>query len=138
MRNTQLLDKIKVVNANIPTASGTTLASTVVAGAGFDRVMFLLTTGAAATGATLNMKITSSDATGGSYADVTDAALTEIADTGGSKQFIIDMPVNSAKPFMKTVLAAATDTFACTCVAILYRGISFPVATTYAGQAVIL
>lgn len=138
MRNTRLSDKIKIVNANIPTAAGTTLASTAVDGTGFSRVTFVLTTGAAAAGATLNMKITSSDATGGSYTDVNSAALVEIADTGGAKQYVIDMPVDSAKPFMKTVLAAATDTFACSCAAYLYRGVSFPIATTYATQAVIL
>ena len=139
MRNTQLLDKVKVVNANIPTATGTTLASTVVDGRGFDRCMFILTTGAAATDATLDMKITQSDLTGGTYDDRTNAALTQIADvTGEAKVYAIDVKIDPTHPFLKTVLAAATDAYPCSCVAVLYGGVTFPVATTYAGQAVIL
>lgn len=138
MRNTRLIDKIKVVNANIPTATGTTLASTVVDANGYGRCMFVLTTGAAATGATLNMKITQSDVSGGTYDDITNAALVEIADTGGAKKYVIDVPIDGTHPFLKTSLAAATDTFACSCAAYLYRGHAYPIATTWATQAVIL
>lgn len=136
MRNTRLPENEKVVVANIPTATGTTLASTAVAAAGYSRVAYTLITGAAGTGATLDMKITESDATGGSYSDITSAALTQIADTGGSKIYIIDVPVNPAKPFQKTVLAAAVGTFAAAVTATLYRQVSSPVASTYATQLV--
>ena len=136
MRNTRLPESIKIAVANIPTATGTALASTAVDGTGFSRITYVLTTGTAGTGATLNMKITESATTGGSYADITSAALTEIADTGGSKTYVIDVPVNSAKPFQKTVLAAAVGTFAASCSAVLYRQVSYPVASTYATQLV--
>ena len=136
MRNTRLPENVKCVVANIPTATGTALASTVVDGTGYARATYILTTGTAGTGATLNMKITESATSGGSYADITAAALVEIADTGGSKTYLIDVPVNSAKPFQKTVLAAAVGTFAASCGAVLYRQVSSPVASTYATQLI--
>ena len=123
MRNTRLSDKIKIVNAVIPTVgSAGAMTATVVDGTGYDRCMFVLTTGAATTGATGTFKIQSSATSGGSYADVTSAALTNLADTDGSKQFVIDMPVNPAKLFMKVVGTTVTQPIANSTIAILYRG----------------
>ena len=49
MRNTQLGDKVKIVNAVVPTAGAVAaLTATVVDGTDFDRVEFVLSTGAAA------------------------------------------------------------------------------------------
>lgn len=140
MRNTRLLDKVKIVNAVVPTAGAVAaLTATEVDGTGYSRVMWVLSTGAAAAGATLAFKIQSAAATGGSFADVTDADFTSLeAASGASKQYVLDMPVNPAKPFMKVVGAVGTDTFANSCIAILYKGTSYPVATTYAAEAVIL
>lgn len=140
MRNTQIADKFKIVNAVVPTVGAVAaLTATVVDGTGYKRCQFVLSTGAAAAGATIAFKIQSSDATGGAYADVTSAAFASItAAAGASKQFVLDMPVDPAKPFMKVVGAVAVDTFANSCAAVLYRGINYPVATTYATQAVIL
>jgi len=140
MRNTQLGDKIKIVNAVVPTAgSVAAITATVVDGTGYDRVMFVLSTGAAAVGATLTCKIQSSTATGGAYADVASAALTNLAAaTGASKQYIIDMPVAKAKPFLKIVGAVGTDTLANSAIAILYKGVNYPVSTAYAAEIVTL
>ena len=140
MRNTRLGDKIKIVNAVVPTVgSVAAITATVVDGTGFTRCAFVLSTGAAAVGATLTCKIQSSTATGGSYADVSGAALTNLAAaTAASKQYVIDMPVDPAKPFMKIVGAVGTDTLANSAIAILYRGEDYPVATTYAAEIVTL
>lgn len=140
MRNTQLVDKVKVVNAVVPTAGsiGAATATVVDGSAGYDRVMFILSTGAAGTGATMSYKIQSSATSGGTYADVTSAALTALDDTGGSKQYIIDMPVSAAKPYFKVVSTIGTGTFANSSIAVLYRGDSYPVATSYATQLVTL
>jgi len=141
MRNTQLGDKVKIVNAVVPSA-GAVAAMTAIAvdgSAGFDRVMFVLSTGAAAAGATLDLKITSSATSGGAYADVAGAAITQLAAaTGASKQFVIDMPVADAKPFFKVSGAVAVDTFANSTIAILYKGANYPVSTAYATQIVTL
>lgn len=138
MRNTSLSDKFKIVQAVVPTAGGTgALSATEVDGTGFGRVMFIFSMGAAGTGATLTPKIQSATATGGSFADVTSAAFTQItAAAGASKQYVIDMPVNSARPFMNVVGTIGTQTLANGCVAILYRPITYPVPTTYATQVI--
>lgn len=140
MRNTRLPDKIKIVSAVVPSAgAATTMTPVEVDGSGYGRVAWVLSTGAAATGATIAYKIQSSATTSGSFADVTSAALTgPIAATGASKQFVIDMPVNPARPFMKIVGAVGTDTFANSSIAILYRGVSYPVDTAYASEIVTL
>jgi len=134
-----MLDKIKIVNAVVPSA-GTAGAMTAVAvdGTGYDRVMFVLTTGAATAGSSGTFKITSSATTGGSYADVSGAALTDLTDADGSKHFVVDMPVAKAKAFFKVAGTTVTQPIANSTIAILYRGSNYPVATTYAAEAVIL
>jgi hypothetical protein len=115
------------------------MTETEVNGTGFSRVLWLVHAGAAATGATLDFKIQSATATGGSFSDVTSAALTQVlAASGASKVYGIDMPVDPAKPFMIPVGVVGTDTFANSAVAILYRGVSYPVATTYLTELVTL
>lgn len=141
MRNTQLADKVKIVNAVVPTVGAVAaMTATVVDGsAGYDRVMFVLSTGAAAAGATIDFKIQSSATSGGVYADVASAALAQVtAAAGASKQFVIDMPVADAKPFFKVVGAVGVDTFANSAIAILYKGTNYPVSTAYATQIVTL
>jgi hypothetical protein len=130
--------KSKIVEAVVPTAGAIgALTATVVDGTGFDRVLFVNTTGAAAAGATCTFKIQSSDATGGAYADVTSAALAGLtAAANASKVHCIDMAVDPAKPFMKVVGTIAVDTFINGTIAILYNGRAFPVATSYATQMI--
>lgn len=139
MRNTRLSDKIKVVNAVVPSAGAATgMTAIAVDGTGFSRVMFILSTGAAATGATIAFKITSSATTGGSYADVSGAALTGLeAASGASKQFAIDMPVDPAKPFMKVAGTVGTDTFANSVIALLFKGTNYPATSNYAELVVL-
>lgn len=140
MRNRQLADKIKIVNAIIPTSGAIGAGTaTVVDGTGFGRVAFVLSTGAAAAGATIAYKVQSSATSGGSYADVASAALSSVtAAAGASKQNVIDMPVDSVKPFMKLVQTVGTDTFANSSLAILYRSTNYPIDTAYATQIVTL
>lgn len=139
MRNTRLSDKIKIVNAVVPSAGGAgAMTAVAVDGTGFDRVMFVLSTGAATAGGSGTFKITSSATTGGAYTDVADAALTNLADTDGSKQFVVDMPVAAAKPFFKVAGTTVAQAIANSTIAILYRGLSYPVATSYAGEAVVI
>ncbi len=140
MRNTRLADKIKIVKTVVPTAGAAAgMTETEVNGTGYSRVMWVLFTGAAATGATIDFKIQSATSTGGSFADVTDAALTQIlAASGASKIYAIDMPVNPARPFMIPVGVVGTDTFANSAIAILYRGTTYPIDTAYATELVTL
>ena len=139
MRNTRLSDKIKIVNAVVPSAGGAgAMTAVAVDGTGYDRVMFVLSTGAATAGGSGTFKITSSATTGGAYTDVAGAALTNLADTDGSKQFVVDMPVAAAKPFFKVAGTTVAQPIANSTIAILYRGKTYPVATSYAGEAVVI
>jgi hypothetical protein len=132
MRNTRISDKIKIVAAVVPSAGAVAALTPVVVDGtgGFDRCMVVFQTGAAASGATFDAKLTESAASGGTYADITSAALTQVeAASGASKVYFIDVPLNSAKPYIKVSGAVGTDTFANSAVAILYRGDSYPVAS---------
>lgn len=134
-----LLGRCKIVNSIVPVSSNTALTETEIDCTGFDRVCHIITVGAMATGATLDYKVQEAAATGmGSAADVTGAALTQIAAaSGASKVYAIDMPVNAARPFQKAIAAAGTDVVVSGAIAILYEGSgTFP--KTAATQAVIL
>ncbi len=131
--------KSKIVMAVEPSAGAVaTYTPVVVDGTGFDRVKWIIATGAAGAGAsTMSFKVQSSATSGGAYGDVSGAAsagLTKAANA--SKIHVVDMPVDPAKPFMKAVGAVGTDTFANCIVAELYNGRSFPGATTYATEFV--
>lgn len=120
-----ILGTTKIVPAIVPTAGSVAAITAVeVNCTGFDRVCYILGTGAAASGATLTLKVQEAAATGmGTPADVTGAALVNLAAaTGASKVFGIDCRVNPAKPFQILVGAVGTQTFANGAVAILYEG----------------
>lgn len=136
MRSTRLYDKMKVVLAVVPYAGGAGAMTPVeVAGAGFSRAMFIIQTGAATATGKLDAKIQKSATTGGALSDVTDAVLTQVDDTGGSKVYIIDVKIDPAKPFMKVTGSTSTAAVANACVCVLYRGVN-TVASTYATQLV--
>ncbi len=131
--------KSKIVLAVAPSAGAVATYTPIeVDGTGFDRVKWIIATGAAGAGAsTISFKVQSSATTGGTFADVSGAAsagLTKAANA--SKIQVYDMPVDPAKPFMKAVGAVGTDTFANCIIAELYNGRSFPVATSYATEFV--
>jgi hypothetical protein len=140
MRNTRIIPNVKMALACVPSAgAATTMTAVAVDGTGFNRCAFVVQTGAAAAGATLDLKITQSETTGGSYTDITSAALTQLAAaSGASKVFVIDVPVLSTKPFFKISGSVGTDTFANSVMAILYRNVETPIATTYATQYVVV
>jgi hypothetical protein len=124
---------MKVVKAVAPTAGAVAaMTATEVAASGYERALFILQTGAAATGATIDFKIQAATASGGSFADITNAALTQItAAAGAGKVFAIDVAIPAGKNFLKVVGAVGTDTFANGAVCVLYRGVSYPVDTAY-------
>ena len=138
MRATSIYDKVKIVMAVVPSAGSVgALVATEVNGNGYGRATFVFTTGACGTGATLTPKIQNSATSGGSFADISGATLTQIiAATGANKQFVIDLPVNSARPYMQVVGTIGVQTIANSCIALLYNGITFPDPTAYALQVV--
>lgn len=135
-----LLGNCKIVPAIVPTAGAVDdITAVAVDCTGFDRVMYVLGTGAAGTGATLTLKVQEAAVVAmTSAADITGAALTNLAAaTGASKMYGIDCKVNPAKPFQILVGAVGTQTFANGAVAILYEG-SGTYPKTAATEAVIV
>lgn len=139
MRNTRLSDKVKAVLACVPSAGAATAMTAVeVNGTGYDRALYILQTGAQATGGTMTLKIQDSATSGGTFADLTDAALANLGASSGSKVYVLDVPVISTRPFQKIVGVIGTDTIANSIVCILYKGKNYPVATSYATQAIVV
>jgi hypothetical protein len=133
-----LLGYCKIVPSIVPVSSNTALNEVVIDCAGFDRVCHIIATGAIATGGKLDYKVEeSANSNGSSASAITGAELTQITDTGGSKIYAIDVPVNPAKPYQIAVGVAATANVAVSAVAVLYKGSgTFP--KTAATQAIIL
>ena len=133
-----LLGRTKIVHSILPVVSNTELTEAVIDCTGFDRVCHIIAVGAIATGGKLDYKVEESAKSDGSSASaITGAALTQITDTGGSKIYAIDVPVNPAKPYQIAVGVAATANVAVSAVAVLYEGSgTFP--KTAATQAIIL
>jgi hypothetical protein len=140
MRNTQLGDKIKIVQCCAPTIGTAGTQTTVeVNGTGYERALWILGLGAVTGGATIDLKIRNAVATGmGTDADQTGAVLVQIPDTGGAKVYTIDAPVSPTRPFMKPTLVTTTQAAVNYMICILYKGTTYPIATSYATQAVVV
>lgn len=144
MRITRFGTQFKQVLACVPSAgAATAMTAVVVDGTGYKRAFYTLATGAQATGGTMTLKVQESDASGGTYADITSAALANLGASSGSKIYTLDIPVNPAAPFQKIVGTIGTDTIANAIICTLYgpdgaAGKRYPVATTYATQAIVV
>lgn len=135
-----LLGNCKIAPAVLPTAGAATdITAVAVDCTGFDRVCYVFGTGAAASGATIALKVQEAAVVAmTSAADISGAALVALAAaTDASKMFGIDCKVNPAKPFQILVGTVGVDTFANGAVAILYEG-SGTYPKTAATQAVII
>ena len=139
MRNKRMATNVKLALACIPSAGAATgMTAVEVAGSGYDRAMYILQTGAQASGGTLALKIQEAAVTGGggAWADITSGALVTLGASAGSKVYIVDVPVNPAKTFQQIVGTIGTDTIANSVLCMLYGPNTYPVATTYATQLV--
>jgi hypothetical protein len=91
--------------------TGGLIASAIVAvdGQGFDRVCHNILTGTMAAGAGFDAEITESATAAGSYTLIANSGMAAIVGSTGAKKIImIDVPVNSAKPFQKIRATAST------------------------------
>jgi hypothetical protein len=141
MRNTRLADKIKVVQAAVPAVVGVGAVTPVeVVGTGYDRALYIVYTGATGAGAsTMSFKIQDAAPSGGALADLPNAVsagLTKAAHA--NKVEVYDVPVNPARPFQKVTAAVGTDTWAVAVICVLYKGKNYPVAASYAAEAVVI
>lgn len=123
----------KFVTAIAPSAGGAgTMTAIAVDCAGFDRACYELNLGVATATAVIDMKITECATSGGSYDDITGAALVQVTKAAGdSKVECIDVKVNPAKPFQKAVVVTTNAAFPNSVTAHLYQGSGYrPVTVT--------
>jgi hypothetical protein len=100
--------------------------------AGFDRACYELNLGVATASGLIDMKIQDCDTVGGSYTDITGAALVQVTKAAGdSKVECIDVKINPARPFQKAVVVVGTAAFPNSVTAHLYQGSGYrPVTVT--------
>lgn len=89
---------------------------------GFDRVCYFITCGSGAAGATLDIQITESATTGGTFTDITGGSVVQVTDSTDETTFTVDVPTNSAKPFQRAKRTSATAAMAFSVIAIPYGG----------------
>lgn len=134
----KLTYEMQIARAVAPATSNTTFTGIEVNATGYDRACYVINVGAMTNTATLDAYCTESATTGGSFANTsTSDALTQVADTGGAKLYIIDHPVNSAKPFLKLAMAAGTANVVASAICILYNGTRIKPPTQNATQTVV-
>lgn len=79
---------------------------------GYDRVQYIAALGTATAGGLFDMKVTDCDVSGGTYADMSSAALTQVTKAAGDgKTEVIDVKINPARPFHKIVAVTTTAAF---------------------------
>ena len=135
-----ILSRSKLVQALVASAGAVAAhTATVVDCTGFDRVCYVLNTGAAAAGATMSFKITDAILVNmAGAADIAGAALAGLVVANDvNKIYAIDVPVNPARPFQVVAGAVGTGVFANSCTAMLYKG-SGTYPKVAATQAIIL
>lgn len=101
---------------------------------GWSRATFLLAVGS--TDATVDMKIQESDTTtAGDFADVADAALTQIPATGDDKLYAVELNLDGRMRYGRPVITAGAGATgaALSCVCILSRGSASPIDAAGAG-----
>lgn len=121
----ELFAYVKPVMAVIPVSkSGAAIAATAVDGTGYKRCAFLFVTGAMGAGAGVSCAVTESTAAAGTYTAKSPAvALTAlVAASGTNKVYALDVPINSAKPYLKLYGTCGTAATLHGAVALLYGG----------------
>jgi hypothetical protein len=89
---------------------------------GVDRVLHVIQLGSFGTNAAFDAEVVESATEGGAYTLVASSGLTAITAANANKVVLIDVPVNSAKPFQKIRSTAATAAIGVSAVALCYNG----------------
>jgi hypothetical protein len=114
---------VEVQQAVVPATKSTgALTPVAVDAQGFDRVRYVVELGAFGTSASFDAEITESATSGGSYTLITGSGMTAATGAKASKVILIDVPVNSAKPYQKVRATATTQTVGVSAVALCYGG----------------
>jgi len=102
---------------------------------GWDHATFILAAGAI--DITLDAKVQECDTSGGSYADITGAAITQIAADGDDTVYAIEIKLAGRKRFLQPVITAGDGSTGCYLAAlvVLTRGEASPANAAGAGLA---
>jgi len=100
---------INVALAPISKSAGTTTSSAIDL-TGYSKAALIVSVGVISSSGTLDCKVQSSATSGGSYADITGAAITQMTQAGGDSGSTVqvDFEIPNGKPHVKTVLVNAT------------------------------
>jgi hypothetical protein len=122
-QNKQISRLVEAQASVVPGSKSTgAITATAVDAQGFDRVQHVIQLGSFGTGASFDAEITESASSGGSYTIIASSGLTPITASGANKVVLVDVPVNSAKPYQKIRSTASTAAIGMSVVALCYGG----------------
>lgn len=102
-------------------SSGSALG-TAIDGTGFDRMLYIVSAGSGAAGATLDIQITESAGSAGTFTNITGGSVVQITDSTDETVFTLDVPITSDKPFQKAKRTSASAAMAFSVIGIPYGG----------------
>jgi len=107
----QLSNRVSFNQALAPVSksAGTTTSSAIDL-TGYSNASLFVSVGVISSSGTVDCKVQASATSGGSYADITGAAITQATQAGGDSgsSQLVDFEIPAGKPFVKTVLVNAT------------------------------
>ena len=117
-----LIRRVAVRQAIVPihATTGHATTATEVNATGYSRALWVVDVGAMDAAAVIEMKVQHATATGGTFSDMTSAALTNVTSAGASKLCLIDHAVNPSYPFLKLKGTCGTARALIGAVVILY------------------
>lgn len=121
-----LNDLVLITQAVAPVSASSVTTTVAVDMQGWEGVLFILNVGVMTSGGTINAKV-QSGTTATPTTDISGAALSAIADTGGSKIYAVDVKVQtmlaaqSTHRYMRFLVTPATQASVVAATAIRYR-----------------
>lgn len=117
-----LIRRVAVRKAIVPiyATTGHATTATEVNASGYSRALWAINIGAMDAAAVIEMKVQHATATGGTFSDVTSAALTNVTSAGASKVCLIDHAIDPSYPFLKLKGTCGTARATIGAVVVLY------------------
>lgn len=125
MPKIEQLDYYVEPQASVVPGSKSTGAVTPVAvdaSGGYDRVRHTVSLGAFGTGAVFDCEITESASAAGTYTLITGSGIAAVTAANANKLVVVDVPVNSAKPYQKLRGTVSTAAIGLSAIADCYNG----------------
>jgi len=123
------------INPIYATTNHTTTATAVDA-RGWSRALWVISVGAMAATAVIDMEVQQSNASAGTYADVTSAALVDVTSAGANEVYLIDHAISGSYPYLKLAGTCRTARATVSAVCVLYGRNGLLRDTATAGQVI--